>query len=603
MSRSDWTFKSLRSSEWTPVEGVHASKEENLSPWLTIPLAIGFVVGLTSLTLYLSSTTRSSSSASNAYVQSLYGMTPSEAGAADVSKFSILYREHTDSFRESMCQGSVSSSFNVHAPVRVGAANSRGVEYHMSPRLSTFSALESGSFAEVKHCGGSKFETNSTWHYVMNGSGMFVNIGKTISFRTHDEAAEHFLGHGCQDRFNTDWKFYPECDEELHDVMVAAAGQGYNSLQFLGHCDAYCGFCGHELVILGYNGGETCAPGLQYYSRPGVECSCIEWGESIRGACAMCSSTAEALDRYERERTWPPQRTNVTASWKKACSLEEERQAALQKVTPNSTCSTMEDCLASLERTIAARGSLSNRARVVAVDEDNFDICTEFEEGTRFCELGYGEGGPIAKKSCLAPSSCYRFNLKTILAWAKSMKEMDKSRKVCNIVMRGHTMACSGIERTDGHTIVYGHEGYTNTELMRLKYYMWYYRDIYNMIGTSHSGGVLLTYALMKCSKLNVFGMGLYSNKTDFIYQHYYDNVIHDTCVTECWKGDSILPNSTSRDREFFQKHSDQVCRPHTTCDAPQSGVPATENQIDFFLKSELKLHILHAFGVIDWHL
>ena len=46
-----------------------------------------------------------------------------------------------------------------------------------------------------------------------------------------------------------------------------------------------------------------------------------------------------------------------------------------------------------------------------------------------------------------------------------------------------------------------------------------------------------------------------------------------------------------------------KLCRPHQQCDAPQSGVPRTENQIDFFVKSELKLHILHAFGILQWHL
>ena len=114
---------------------------------------------------------------------------------------------------------------------------------------------------------------------------------------------------------------------------------------------------------------------------------------------------------------------------------------------------------------------------------------------------------------------------------------------------------------------------------------------------------MLLTYGMMACRHLNVYGMGMYSNNTDYIYQHFYDSTISDTCVDECWNGDSKLPNSTQKDIDFFRAHSNQVCRPQTMCDAEQSGVPATENQVDFFVKSELKLHILHAFGIIDWHL
>jgi hypothetical protein len=150
---------------------------------------------------------------------------------------------------------------------------------------------------------------------------------------------------------------------------------------------------------------------------------------------------------------------------------------------------------------------------------------------------------------------------------------------------------------------VYAHEGYDWWNSLRIKYYMWRHRGVLKDIGTSHSGGVLLTYGMMACRRLNVYGMGMYSNHTDFVYQHFYDSTIQDTCVNECWHGDYRLPNSTKKDRDFFRAKSSQVCRPHTTCNTPQSGVPATENQIDFFVKSELKLHILHAFGIIDWHL
>ena len=542
-----------------------------------------------------------------AYIQALYGMTPREASAVNTSGFNIVYRGQVantlQEIREYACLGHTRHYFNVHAPVRAGMHNSRGVAYRFLDKSLPFKALNSSAYVEVTHCGGSNFESNATWHYVVRGSGLFVLVGNTIAFETHEQAVQFFLGHGCRDKANTDHRSNPQCDYELTPTLNRALQIGYKSVQFTGHCDANCNFCGHELVILGHDGGTTCPTGLTYYSSSGAACECVEWGSSLRGRCAMCKSTAQALDQNELGRFWPQKRTNVSDTWRHVCSLEEKREMAMSKVSLNRTCSNMEECLENLKRTIDARQTLHNRSTVVQIDENAFDICIEFHNETRFCELGYGPSGPISKKACIAPSSCYRFKLNTILDWVRSMAAIKKSYSVCNVAMRGHSLTCDGIEKTDGHSIVYAHEGYSFWESLQLRFYMFKFADIYKMIGTSHSGGILLTYGLMSCKDLHIYGMGLYSNETDFIYQHYYDPTITDTCVNECWKGDFMLSNSTTKDRNFFHNNHDQVCRPWTECDAPQTGVPATENQIDFFVKSELKLHILHAFGVIKWHL
>jgi len=64
-------------------------------------------------------------------------------------------------------------------------------------------------------------------------------------------------------------------------------------------------------------------------------------------------------------------------------------------------------------------------------------------------------------------------------------------------------------------------------------------------------------------------------------------------------------------DAHFFRKRWRSVCRPAEVCSdryAPlgkpkMDGTPAgaTERHEDFFFLSELRLHVLHALGVINW--
>ena len=176
----------------------------------------------------------------------------------------------------------------------------------------------------------------------------------------------------------------------------------------------------------------------------------------------MVSRSAEAAQRAKTHggtrrvlsrKDMATQANNTEPEWQGVCAQETERHDNMMRVSMNHTCSNMEDCLGRLKRTIYARETLRNRVRLVQVDESAFEICTSFGNATRFCELGYGVEGPIAKKSCLAPSACYRFDLHTILEWAHSMASIGKSRNVCNVAMRGHTLACNDIPRLDEHTM------------------------------------------------------------------------------------------------------------------------------------------------------
>jgi hypothetical protein len=62
-----------------------------------------------------------------------------------------------------------------------------GAVYFLRKKMSSspYNAFGNNTWVEVTHCGGSAFETFGVWHYAFRGSGLYVNIGKTIAFETH----------------------------------------------------------------------------------------------------------------------------------------------------------------------------------------------------------------------------------------------------------------------------------------------------------------------------------------------------------------------------------------------------------------------------------
>lgn len=162
-------------------------------------------------------------------------------------------------------------------------------------RRAPFTPLADGTWAEVTHCAGGWNEAEGHWMYVARGSGLFVNIGRTRVFHTHDEAARAFLPplNRCEGEM---WCHYghcvSQCDRELPNVLRAAALEGYTSLQFIHHCDMRCNVCGHELVLLGIPGGEACHPRISYRRgwNASLPCTCHASATrtSERGKCAAC---------------------------------------------------------------------------------------------------------------------------------------------------------------------------------------------------------------------------------------------------------------------------------------------------------------------------
>ena len=179
---------------------------------------------------------------------------------------------------------------NVHCPMEFAwrlrlhvGQRDRGVRH--SPILNN-------SWGEVTHCGGSNFEANAAYFYAARGSGLWINTGRTIAFGAHDDAVRHFLKRNCTIRGNG----AHECDAFLNRMVVVAARQGYSTVQFVGHCDAKCNNCLHEVAVLQKEGGPACPP-IAYRRglRAQAECTCVEHSKSVgtterpyRGSCASC---------------------------------------------------------------------------------------------------------------------------------------------------------------------------------------------------------------------------------------------------------------------------------------------------------------------------
>ena len=152
----------------------------------------------------------------------------------------------------------------------------------------------------MTHCGGSDFEANAAFYYAARGSGLWINMGRTAAFGTHDDAVRHFLKRNCTLR----GVGAHECDSFLQRVMVVAAHQGFDTVQFLGHCDAKCNTCLHEVAVLREHGRLACPPvAYRSGSRAQLQCTCVEHSSSVgtkerpdRGGCASCVGGTLALE-------------------------------------------------------------------------------------------------------------------------------------------------------------------------------------------------------------------------------------------------------------------------------------------------------------------
>ena len=124
---------------------------------------------------------------------------------------------------------------------------------------SSYTGIESNEWVEVTHAdvvsmwhsynadwfvdtmvAPTKWESSNTWYFKAKGSGNFYNVGNTMVFNTHVEAADYF-----------NLTYTDTYNPFLNDgLTLAALREGLDSIQFLDRREFYCGLrnIGHEIV-------------------------------------------------------------------------------------------------------------------------------------------------------------------------------------------------------------------------------------------------------------------------------------------------------------------------------------------------------------------
>ena len=125
---------------------------------------------------------------------------------------------------------------NWHAPLDLGYLR----RYSATDR--PMAPYTNNTWVEVSHCGHSAFETKGAYFYGLTGSGMWIHVGHSIAFETHEDASLYFLKRPCSNGNAKDEELgIVQCDAELSEIVTEAKTQGWDSIQFTRHCDAFCG--------------------------------------------------------------------------------------------------------------------------------------------------------------------------------------------------------------------------------------------------------------------------------------------------------------------------------------------------------------------------
>ena len=152
--------------------------------------------------------------------------------------------------------------------------------YHKPP----FKALSDNSIVEIIHTSGGYpgqkiVESSGSWMYYAKGSGIYFDIGKTISFLDHSESVKHFLD------INISCPLREECAYYFKDVFTKAKNMGYDSIQYLRHYDMRCGNTAIEIVDLHGIGAYPCGNKEKYNIKSGWKgknvCICDNHKQSV----------------------------------------------------------------------------------------------------------------------------------------------------------------------------------------------------------------------------------------------------------------------------------------------------------------------------------
>ena len=218
---------------------------------------------------------RVTSSQWDEYVLRLYSADRSQLGLLPrIDQVSMVYTNmlHLHNVQDFVTYERCAISAN-HAPARLMQPHVGAAAHYTLAAAPTPAADH--AWVEVTHCN-SHIEDQSLWFYVSPGSGIFVNVGKTIVFDDHPAASEHFGVYG-----------------DITNVPHAAAAAGYDTIQYLEHCEG-CR-CDYELLFTRARGTAACPRGVEFRSGPNASlpCTCQTaqiGSDAEHRNCITCSS-------------------------------------------------------------------------------------------------------------------------------------------------------------------------------------------------------------------------------------------------------------------------------------------------------------------------
>lgn len=127
---------------------------------------------------------------------------------------------------------------------------------------STHPVLSDNELIEVQHCSGDTDEFG-VWYYYAKGSGVYIDIGKTIAFPNHKAGSKFFL----QKRT---WEF-----QNFSDMFNEARRQGYDTIQFTNEKNMrWLQANTIEIVLLREGSVSVCIPELKGGWGGIRECKC-----------------------------------------------------------------------------------------------------------------------------------------------------------------------------------------------------------------------------------------------------------------------------------------------------------------------------------------
>ena len=223
------------------------------------------------------------------YLLSVYGSLPT-AFPVDLSTFQVLFSDKLDAVGIEYKNFIVGKGCpTIHNQLYTNMSGyydpSTSLFLWKEPPFSAFASFEN---VEVSHCGNDDGNVGA-WYYAVKGSGVFLNLGKTIAFGRHADGVKFFLNQNCTDE--------DYCLSYFDSMFTTAYNAGYNTVQFLEHGDQRCGLSAVEIVRTNGLGKYGCGvlPGNDdkiTYTRgwdASLPCTCVDNSQTTVNSCLSCS--------------------------------------------------------------------------------------------------------------------------------------------------------------------------------------------------------------------------------------------------------------------------------------------------------------------------